>query len=47
VATSGAGGPGCSLSRLEPNVALVVVAIWLSGALLVTTPFTERAEISG
>ena len=32
---------------LEPNVALLVVAAWLIGALVVTALFTERAEISG
>jgi hypothetical protein len=48
VATSGAAGPGgASLPRLEPNVALLVVTAWLVGALVVTTLFTERAEISG
>ena len=48
VATSGAGGPGGgTITRLEPNVALVVVVAWLVGALLVTTLFTESAEISG
>ncbi len=43
----GGGGGGASLARLEPNTALVVVAAWLIGALLVTALFTERAEISG
>jgi ABC-2 type transport system permease protein len=48
VATSGAAGPGgAAVSRLEPNTALVVVAAWLVGALVVTVLFTERAEISG
>ncbi|MEA2546287.1 MAG: type transport system permease protein [Chloroflexota bacterium] len=49
VATSGSGGPGggAQLTRLEPNTALVVVAAWLIGALVVTALFTERAEISG
>jgi ABC-2 type transport system permease protein len=52
VATSGSfggggdgGGPG--LVRLDPNTALLVVAAWLVGALLVTALFTERAEVSG
>lgn len=44
---SGAGGGGGGGVRLEPDVALVVVAAWLIGALLVTSLFTERAEISG
>jgi hypothetical protein len=51
VATTGGGGGfgggGASLPRLEPNVALVVVAAWLIGALVVSAVFTERAEISG
>lgn len=50
VATSGqfgGGGGGATVVRLEPNTALLVVAAWLIGALIVTTLFTERAEISG
>jgi ABC-2 type transport system permease protein len=50
VATTGGGGfggGGATLPRLEPNVAMVVVAVWLIGALVVTALFTERAEISG
>jgi hypothetical protein len=51
VATSGqfggGGGGGATVARLEPNVALLVVAAWLIGALIVTALFTERAEISG
>ena len=52
VATSGGfcgggGGGGAVLARLDPNTALLVVAAWLIGALLVTALFTERAEISG
>jgi len=41
------GGNGTQFARLEPNAALVVVALWLIGALIVTTIFSERAEISG
>jgi ABC-2 type transport system permease protein len=41
----GEGGP--VIVALEPNVALLVVAAWLIGALVVTAIFTERAEISG
>jgi ABC-type transport system involved in multi-copper enzyme maturation permease subunit len=41
------GGGGAAIARLEPNVALVVVALWLVGALVVTALFTERAEIAG
>jgi len=51
VATSGSfgggGGGGATIVRLEPNVALLVVAAWLIGGLVVTALFTERAEISG
>ncbi|MBF8290559.1 MAG: hypothetical protein HW391_1527 [Chloroflexi bacterium] len=44
-----AGGPGGGgpITRLEPNVAMLVVVLWLIGALVVSTLFTERAEISG
>ncbi len=41
------GGGGGQIARLDPDVALLVVAAWLIGALVVTTLFTERAEISG
>ena len=50
VATGGGGGfggGGATLPRLEPDVAMVVVAAWLVGALAVSALFTERAEISG
>ncbi len=51
VATSGSssfgGGGGVVVARLEPNDALIVVVLWLVGALVVATLFTERAEISG
>ncbi len=46
VATTGSGN-GNPAARLEPDVALVVVTVWLVLALLVTALFTERAEISG
>jgi len=46
VRTSTAGGGG-TVARLDPDVALVVVTLWLLGALFVTALFTERAEISG
>jgi hypothetical protein len=32
---------------LEPNAALLVVACWLVGALIVASLVTERAEIGG
>jgi len=41
------GGGGAGLPRLEPETALIVVTVWLVGALLVSALFTERAEISG
>jgi hypothetical protein len=41
------GGGGASVVRLAPDVALVVVAAWLIGALLVSALVTERAEITG
>ncbi|MBI3747705.1 MAG: hypothetical protein HY262_02500 [Chloroflexi bacterium] len=50
VATTGGefgGSDGGQLAQLDPNAALVVVALWLVGALVVTSLFTERAEISG
>jgi ABC-2 type transport system permease protein len=50
VATGGGGGfggGGATLPPLEPDVAMVVVAAWLVGALAVSALFTERAEISG
>ncbi len=51
VATSGGelGGTtgGGQLAQLDPNLALLVVGLWLVGALLVTSLFTEQAEISG
>jgi ABC-2 type transport system permease protein len=41
------GGGGAIISPLDPNLALLIVAGWLIGALIVTSLFTERAEISG
>lgn len=43
----GSGTGDGQLVRVDPNQALLVVALWLIGALLVTTLYTERAEISG
>jgi hypothetical protein len=43
----GFGGGGGGVPSLEPDTALVLVAAWLVGALLVTVLFTERAEITG
>ena len=49
VATGDGGGfgGGSPPPTLTPDTALIVVAAWLIGALLVTALFTERAEISG
>jgi ABC-2 type transport system permease protein len=40
----GGGGPAVSLG---PDVAVVVVALWLIGALVLAALWTERAEIAG
>lgn len=47
VSDAGFGGGGGVLTQLPPNEALLVVFAWLVGSLLVTSLFTERAEISG
>jgi hypothetical protein len=50
VAVSGegfGGGGGQLTARLDPDTALLVVAAWLVGALVVAAGFSERAEISG
>jgi ABC-2 type transport system permease protein len=41
------GGGGGFIQSLAPDTALLLVAAWLVGALLVTVIFTERAEITG
>ena len=49
-ATSGGGfggGGGATIVALDANTALVLVVVWLIGALVVAAVFTERAEISG
>jgi len=38
-------GGGGQTASLEPNAALILVAIWLFGSLAVAAVFTERAEI--
>jgi ABC-2 type transport system permease protein len=49
VETSASAGNGAArlVERLDPNSALIVVTLWLVGALVVTALFTERAEIAG
>jgi ABC-type transport system involved in multi-copper enzyme maturation permease subunit len=44
---SGGGFGGGQVTALPPDTALLLVAIWLFGSLLVTVLFTERAEITG
>ena len=48
-ASTGAGGPGGGGggTSLDPNTAVMVVAAWLVAALVVSSAWTERAEISG
>lgn len=41
------GGGAAAVSALAPDTALILVGVWLVGALLVTVLFTERAEITG
>jgi len=43
----GGGGGAAAAARLDPNVAIVVVALWLVGALIVASVVTERADITG
>jgi ABC-2 type transport system permease protein len=46
--SGGFGGGGAAVAgALAPDTALVLVAAWLIGSLLVTVLFTERAEITG
>lgn len=44
--TTGTGAGGLT-EVLPPDTALILVAAWLVGSLLVTVVFTERAEITG
>jgi ABC-type transport system involved in multi-copper enzyme maturation permease subunit len=41
------GGGGARLVALDANTALLLVVVWLVGALVVAAVYTERAEISG
>jgi ABC-2 type transport system permease protein len=43
----GGGDGGQALASLPADTALLLVAAWLIGSLLVATLFTERAEITG
>lgn len=43
----GGGGGGGLTEALAPDTALLLVAAWLVGSLLVAVLFTERAEITG
>jgi hypothetical protein len=49
VDTGGGGGfgGGADPNALAPDTALLLVAAWLVGALLVAVLYTERAEITG
>jgi ABC-2 type transport system permease protein len=41
------GGGGQGLATVDANTAIVLVAVWLIGSLVVAAVFSERAEISG
>jgi hypothetical protein len=43
----GANGGGPAQVRLEPDIAIVVVLVWLVAALVIASLWTERAEIAG
>jgi len=46
-AGAGFGGSRASVATLDANTALLLVVVWLVGALLVAALYTERAEIAG
>ena len=46
-ATGGGFGGGARIASVDANTAIVLVVLWLIGALAVAALFTERAEISG
>jgi ABC-type transport system involved in multi-copper enzyme maturation permease subunit len=49
-ATSGGGGFGggaAPATNISPDLALLLLGMWLVGSLVVATGFTERAEITG
>jgi ABC-2 type transport system permease protein len=41
------GGGGAALQRLDPDLAVIVVLVWLVAGLLIASLWTERAEIAG
>jgi ABC-type transport system involved in multi-copper enzyme maturation permease subunit len=43
----GGGGALAESARVEPNLALVLLVVWLVGALVVAAGFSERAEVLG
>jgi ABC-type transport system involved in multi-copper enzyme maturation permease subunit len=43
----GGGGPAATTTPLSADFALLLVAVWLVGSLVVAAGFTERAEITG
>jgi ABC-type transport system involved in multi-copper enzyme maturation permease subunit len=43
----GFGGDAAAAAALAPDTALILVAVWLVGSLVVAVLFTERAEITG
>jgi ABC-type transport system involved in multi-copper enzyme maturation permease subunit len=43
----GPGGDTAGITSLPPDTALLLVAVWLIGSLLVAVVYTERAEITG
>ena len=45
--TSATAGGGAIAARLDPSTALVLVVVWLVGALVVSGAVTERADIGG
>ena len=47
LAVLGFGGAAGVAGALAPDTALVLVAMWMVGSLLVAVLFTERAEITG
>jgi hypothetical protein len=43
----GGGGALAASARVEPNLALLLLVVWLVGALAVAAGFSERAEVLG